>query len=186
MSPLRKRLLELYKMPVTSLRIEFIKDLIDNYGMRDRYMVKESTITPISIRNMISDELDYLDGKANAILSRHIALLKKYKESLIVSYAKGTDLNGKVIDLINLLSTIPDTYNTNNKIVNGLPITLQKYVGRPLTDVTKDINALCNIQKKIHDICLPVLRYSRIEDHHNAYTKLIDDYKSLPQTHLNK
>lgn len=193
--------------------LQVLEKVYKNFEKRDFYNAFLKNITPLSLLNTISNELDKIQSEQNilsisefnAIIHREIQnqpapfiyerLGEKYRHFFIDEFQDTSEMQWQnLIPLIdNSLSGLDDLGNKGTLMIVGDPKqSIYRWRGgkaEQFIELSKDVNPFNNPDKKLEHLNTNYRSYSEVIDFNNAFFKLIssefsnEDYKDLYENH---
>ncbi|RED24651.1 ATP-dependent exoDNAse (exonuclease V) beta subunit [Flavobacterium cutihirudinis] len=193
--------------------LQILEKVYKNFEKRDFYNAFLKNITPLSLLNTISNELDKIQSEQNilsisefnAIIHREIQnqpapfiyerLGERYRHFFIDEFQDTSEMQWQnLIPLIdNSLSGLDDLGNKGTLMIVGDPKqSIYRWRGgkaEQFIELSKDVNPFNNPDKKLEHLNTNYRSYSEVIDFNNAFFKLIscefsnEDYKDLYENH---
>lgn len=193
--------------------LQILDKVYKNFEKRDFYNAFLKNITPLSLLNTISNELDKIQSEQNilsisefnAIIHREIQnqpapfiyerLGERYRHFFIDEFQDTSEMQWQnLIPLIdNSLSGLDDLGNKGTLMIVGDPKqSIYRWRGgkaEQFIELSKDVNPFNNPDKKLEHLNTNYRSYSEVIDFNNAFFKLIsaefsnEDYKDLYENH---
>lgn len=193
--------------------LQVLEKVYKNFEKRDFYNAFLKNITPLSLLNTISNELDKIQSEQNilsisefnAIIHREIQnqpapfiyerLGERYRHFFIDEFQDTSEMQWQnLIPLIdNSLSGLDDLGNKGTLMIVGDPKqSIYRWRGgkaEQFIELSKDVNPFNNPDKKLEHLNTNYRSYSEVIDFNNAFFKLIstefsnEDYKDLYENH---